>query len=236
MLSAIDATTGYQRAPVVRGVSLDVGAGEVVGLLGANGAGKTTLLRLLAGALPAGEGSVRFGGDDIGGLKPWKRVAHGLAHVPEGRHVFRAMTVRENLDAAGLVRRSGVGARRDEVYEIFPRLRERDQQLAGSLSGGEQQMVAIARALMTGPTTLLIDELSAGLAPTVTQVLVDALDRVRERGVGMLLVEQSPHVIAGIVDRVVLLEQGRVVGRGTVDALGGIDSLADLYLGLEVSR
>ena len=235
MLALADVTTGYQRAPILRGVSLEVGAGRVIGLLGANGAGKTTLLRLLAGALPAWAGSVRLGGHDIGQLKPWQRVASGLAHVPEGRHVFRAMTVRENLDVAGLVRPTGSGARRDEVYEIFPRLRERDQQLAGSLSGGEQQMVAIARALMTAPNMLLVDEMSAGLAPTAVQVLVDALGRVRERGVGMLLVEQSPNVIADIVDGVVLLEQGEVVGRGTIDALGGIDSLADLYLGLETA-
>ena len=235
MLSLVDATTGYERAPILRGVSLEVGVGQVVGLLGANGAGKTTLLRLLAGALPVWDGSVRLDGHDIGQLKPWERVAKGLAHVPEGRHVFRAMTVRENLDVAGLVRPTGSADRRDEVYEIFPRLRERDRQLAGSLSGGEQQMVAIARALMTAPNMLLVDEMSAGLAPKAVQVLVDALGRVRERGVGMLLVEQSPNVIADIVDGVVLLEQGEVIGRGTIDALGGIDSLADLYLGLETS-
>jgi branched-chain amino acid transport system ATP-binding protein len=221
---------GYTRAPVLRRVSLTVESDEVVGLLGANGAGKTTLLRALSGSLPVCRGEVLLDGAPLGRKPSWARAAAGLAHVPEGRHVFRAMTVRENLDVAALVGRNPVG--HDDVFRVFPRLAERQDQLAGSLSGGEQQMLAIGRALLNGPRLLAIDEMSAGLAPVLVEQLVSGLQQLRSQGMGILLVEQSPHFIADVVDRVYLLEQGRVVGEGSLAELGGADRLADLYLGV----
>lgn len=221
---------GYSRAPVLRDIRLTMGSGQVVGLLGANGAGKTTLLRALSGTLPVARGEIGLEGRSLRRLSPWARVKAGLAHVPEGRHVFGHMSVRDNLDAAALVARGAVA--RDHVYALFPRLRERADQAAGSLSGGEQQMLAIGRAMMTNPRVLVIDELSAGLAPILVEQLIASLAQLKGTGTSLLLVEQSPHFIAEIVDHVFLLEQGRIVGSGTLAELGGVDALADLYLGV----
>jgi ABC-type branched-subunit amino acid transport system ATPase component len=146
--------------------------------------------------------------------------------VPEGRHVFNAMTVADNLDVAGLRTRTT----KDEVYELFPRLYERRDQLAGSMSGGEQQMLVIGRALMTDPKVLLVDEMSAGLAPVTARNLVESLRTIHERGVAMLLVEQSPQLIADVVDRVYVLDRGTVSASGTIDDIGGVDGLAEMYL------
>ena len=232
-LRATGVTTGYADAPILAGVSIEVAPGEVVGILGANGAGKTTLLRALAGSLPCWKGTVALGGVDVTRLPPWRRVARGLAHVLEGRHVFGPMTVDENLAAAALVGRAN-GSLREEVLELFPVLRERVRQRAGSLSGGEQQMLAIGRALMCGPDVLMVDEMSDGLAPVITHELLDGLRRInRERGVALLLVEQSPHLIADVVDRVYLLEHGRVAAAGTIDEVGGAGAIAELYLGVK---
>lgn len=230
LLELTGVTGGYTNAPVIRDVTLAVDAGEIVGLLGANGAGKTTLLRAIAGGLPEVRGGLRLNDRSLTRLTPWARVKAGLAHVPEGRHVFPAMTVGENLEVAGLSGRGRVS--RDEMFDLFPRLGERQRQAAGSLSGGEQQMLVVARALMTDPTALVIDEMSAGLAPVLVQHLVDALVQLRSRNLGVLLVEQSPHFIADAVDRVYLLEQGRIVGSGRLEELGGADRLAELYLGV----
>ena len=226
-------STGYGRVPVVRDVSLAVGV-EAVAVFGANGAGKTTLLRALAGSLRASSGRVSLDGVDLGRRSPARRVKLGLAHVPEGRHVFTAMSVEDNLAVAGLAARGK--APLGEIYDLFPRLRDRRRQLAGSLSGGEQQMLAIGRALMTTPRLLLVDEMSAGLAPLTTQQLVAGLRQVVAMGVGVLLVEQSPALVTELVDRVYLLEQGRVVGEGTLEELGGVAAVADLYLGLDRRR
>jgi branched-chain amino acid transport system ATP-binding protein len=225
-------SAGYSRAPVLRDLSLAVGEGQIVGVLGANGAGKTTMLRALSGVLPVCSGQVRLGGRDVARLGPWNRVKVGLAHVPEGRHVFPALTVRENLEIAALVARSRRAELLEEAFSLFPRLGERQGQLGGSLSGGEQQMLAIARALMTAPRILAVDEMSAGLAPRLVEHLVAGLAAIRNRGVGLLLVEQSPHFVADVVDHVYLLEQGRLVGSGTLDELGGVDGLAEVYLGV----
>jgi branched-chain amino acid transport system ATP-binding protein len=222
-------TTGYQRAPVLRDVSLRVGI-EAVAVFGANGAGKTTLLRALSGTLHPWSGTVALDGRDLRRRAPWSRVRLGLAHVPEGRHVFTAMSVEENLAVGGLAARGH--APLSAVYDLFPRLAERRRQQAGSLSGGEQQMLAIGRALMTTPRLLLVDELSAGLAPVTAQHLVEGLRRVVEMGVGVLLVEQAPQLVADLVDRVYLLERGCIVGHGTLAELGGVATIADLYLGL----
>jgi len=229
-LSVDGLTTGYHRAPVLRAVSLEVGD-EMVAVLGANGAGKTTLLRSLSGHLKPWTGSVSLAGRPLGRSAPWDRVRAGLAHVPEGRHVLRAMTVAENLEVASLAaRRRDRQFSQDDVYSLFPRLGERRSQLAGSMSGGEQQMLVIGRALMTGPRVLLIDEMSAGLAPVTARALVDSLRTIRDSGVAILLVEQSPHLIAGVVDRVYVLERGAVTASGTVDDIGGADGLAATYL------
>ena len=232
-LRASGLTTGYADAPILSEVSLDVAPGEVVGVLGANGAGKTTLLRALAGTLPCWKGSIALGGSDITRLTPWRRVGLGLAHVLEGRHVFGPLTVAENLDAAALAGRSNGGVR-DEVLELFPLLAERLGQRAGSLSGGEQQMLAIGRALMCGPSFLMVDEMSDGLSPLITQELLAGLRRInRDRGVALVLVEQSPHLIADVVDRVYLLEHGRVAASGTIEGVGGAGAIAELYLGVK---
>ena len=222
-------TGGWTRAPVLHNVTLTVRPGEIVALFGANGAGKTTLLRGLSGTLPSCRGDVLLDGADISGASPWRRVRRGMAHIPEGRHLFPSMTVAENLQTGAL---AGTRGSLEDAYELFPRLRERQDQLAGTLSGGEQQMVAIARALMTSPRLLLIDEMSAGLAPVITERLVEGLATIRGRGVSILLVEQAPHMVARVIDRAYLLRHGATVGEGTLDQLGGVDALAELYLGV----
>lgn len=229
-LEVVDVSGGYTTAPVLRDVTIEVRPNEIVGLLGANGAGKSTLLRALSGSLPRVRGDILLDGTPLHHLTAWQRVAHGLAHVPEGRHVFGAMTVKENLDVGALAGKGRVN--RDELLDLFPRLREREAQTAGSLSGGEQQMLAIARALMTAPRVLAVDEMSAGLAPVLVEQLVAGLVQLRVKHTGVLLVEQSPNLIANAVDRVYLLEQGRIVGQGTLAELGGAERLAALYLGV----
>ena len=229
MLQIDRLTTGYRKAPVLRDVSIDIGEGPadgMVAVLGTNGAGKTTLLRAISGHLKAWSGSVTLDGRDLARLSPWNRARAGVAHVPEGRHVFNAMTVADNLDVAGLRSKTT----KDEVYDIFPRLHERRDQLAGSMSGGEQQMLVIGRALMTDPKVLLVDEMSAGLAPVTARTLVESLRTIHERGVAMLLVEQSPQLIADVVDRVYVLDRGTVSASGTIDDIGGVDGLAEMYL------
>ena len=228
MLHVDHLTTGYAQAPVLRDISLVV-EDEIVGVLGANGAGKTTLLRAIPGMIKTWSGRVEFEGRDLGRRSTWDRARAGIAHVPEGRHVFAAMTVSDNLDVAALAPRAGTFTR-DDVFELFPRLYERRDQRAGSMSGGEQQMLVIGRALMTAPRLLLIDEMSAGLAPVTARHLVESLRPIHERGVAMVLVEQSPHLIADLVDRVYVLERGTVGAAGTIDDIGGLDGLATLYL------
>ena len=225
-------STGYLKAPVLRDVAITVGD-EIVAVLGANGAGKTTLLRAITGNVKTWSGSITVDDVDLRGKSPWHRARLGVAHVPEGRHAFGAMSVRDNLDVAGLVgRRRGAQISRDDVYDLFPRLGERRDQLAGSMSGGEQQMLVIGRALMTGPRLLLVDEMSAGLAPVTARTLVESLRTIHnELGIAMLLVEQSPHLIADVVDRVYVLERGTTTITGTVEDIGGVDGLAAVYLG-----
>ncbi len=225
--------TGYSRAPILHGVGFELQRGEIVGLFGANGAGKSTLLRALAGTLPSWSGRIELNGHDITRRSPWRRVKQGVALVPEGRLVFRAMTVADNLRVASMVRPAGAADRLEAVFTLFPRLAERRRQEAGTLSGGEQQMLAIGRALMTEPALLLVDEMSAGLAPVLVQRLTEGLEQIRDGwSVGVLLVEQSPNFVAGIITRAVLLENGRVTGSGTVTELGGAEGLSAAYLGV----
>jgi branched-chain amino acid transport system ATP-binding protein len=221
-------TTGYVRAPVLRDVTFTLGD-EILGVLGANGAGKTTLLRALSGNLKPWSGEIALRGQVLGRATPWSRARRGLAHVPEGRHVFGALSVEDNLDVAALTGRERTFTKQ-RVFELFPRLLERRSQTAGSLSGGEQQMLVIGRALLTGPSVLLVDELSAGLAPVTARELVESLAAIHREGVAMILVEQSPRLIADIVDRVLVLEHGGIGAAGTIDEIGGADSLADRYL------
>ena len=221
---------GYTKAPILREVNIEIRPGEIVACFGRNGAGKTTLLRALSGALPVCTGAITLDGRRVERAAVWTRAQRGLAHVPEGRHIFNAMTVRENLQAGAVAATRPPSI--DEIFELFPRLGERQHQRAGTLSGGEQQMVAIGRALMSRPVVMLIDEMSAGLAPVLTDRLVDGLARVRDQGVAILLVEQAPHLVADVIDRAYLLERGQIVGEGTLGDLGGAAGIADLYLGV----
>jgi branched-chain amino acid transport system ATP-binding protein len=221
---------GYAAAPILRDVSLQVAAGEIVAMFGANGAGKTTLLRALSGALPVCRGEIWLGGRRIDRLPTWTRAKAGLAHVPEGRQVFTSMSVQDNLSAGALASKNPTPI--DDVFALFPRLRERAGQAASTLSGGEQQMLAIGRALMASPAVMLIDEMSAGLAPVLTERLVAGLAEIRDRGVAVVIVEQAPQQVAAVIDRAYLIEQGRVVGEGTLDDLGGAAAIAELYLGV----
>jgi branched-chain amino acid transport system ATP-binding protein len=233
VLSIEGLTTGYLRAPVLRDVSLDVRE-AIVAVLGANGAGKSTLLRAISGHVKPWSGRIRYEGRDIARVSPWGRVRAGISHVPEGRHVFGAMTVRENLDVAGLATNARTAVR-DMVFELFPRLDERRTQPAGSLSGGEQQMLVIGRALMTRPRLLIIDEMSAGLAPVTAQLLVESLAAIHATtGLAMLLVEQSPALVAPIVDRAYVLHGGMIRSAGTLEQIGGIEALTELYVGSNV--
>jgi branched-chain amino acid transport system ATP-binding protein len=236
-LSVDELTSGYTHAPILRSLSIEAEVGQCCGILGANGAGKTTLLRVISGTLKAWEGRLTFEGIDIAKLSPWKRVRLGIGHVPEGRRVFGPMTVEENLQVAALVtQRSSRLAKRvvSDAYDLFPVLGERRRQRAQTMSGGEQQMLAIARALMTRPKLLMIDEMSAGLAPLVAEGLMRDLTTIRETGVTLLIVEQNPLLIADAVDKVVLLERGTAVASGSLDDLGGAEAIGQKYLGIEV--
>lgn len=229
---AVDAlSVSYGSVPAVRDVTLTVAPGECVGLFGRNGAGKTTFLEAVAGGRPIVSGSVRCGGRDLSRLKPWARVRHGLVLVPEGRRLFGHLTVREHL-RLGALAASTPRVTESEVYEIFPILRERRQQRVATMSGGQQQMVALARALMTSASVLLVDEMSAGLSPVATHELVLALQRAREAGTAILLVEQNPAVVETLVDRAYVMDRGRCVVSGRLADLGGSDALARSYLGL----
>ncbi len=214
---------GYGKITVLWDVDLHVDEGELVTIIGANGAGKTTLLRTVSGLVPLRAGSVRaFGDRDLAGLSPARIVKAGVGHVPEGRQLFPLMTVRENLDTgAEYIAHARGSAERNRrfVYELFPRLAERENQLAGTLSGGEGQMLAIGRALMSEPRLLLVDEPSIGLSPALSAAVFTALKQVRERGVTVLLVEQNVLSSLRIADRAYVLENGEVRKTGTGAAL-----------------
>ena len=232
MLTVSGVSAGYGRVPVLHDVALSVGQGEVVALLGANGAGKTTLLRVIGGELRPSAGSVDFHGRELVGLRPEGVVRAGVALVPEGRRMFAGLTVRENLLLGAYSRRrADLRPDLDRVYGFFPRLAERAEQAAGRLSGGEQQMVAIGRALMARPRLLMIDELSQGLAPTVVDDLIDLLPTLAGDGMAILLVEQDVEAALAVAARGYVLELGSIVREGTATALLGDSSLTDAYLG-----
>jgi branched-chain amino acid transport system ATP-binding protein len=225
---------GYGDLLAVRSVSLEVREGECVALIGANGAGKTTTLRAIAGLLPIRAGSVRFRGESLAGLSSRRVVERGLAHVPEGRQVFPSLTVRENLDMGARTReaRAGRNASFDAVFGLFPRLRERERQLAGTLSGGEQQMLAIGRALMARPRLLLLDEPSLGLAPLMVRAIFEIVETVNGRGTTILLVEQNVLRALQLCHRGYVLENGEVTLTGGREELLASRHIRQAYLGL----
>ena len=217
MLEVQSLSVAYGDVRVLHGVTLRVGQGEIVSLVGANGAGKTTTLRAVSGLLPALDGTVNFDGDPITGLAPSRIVARGLAHVPEGRQLFTNMTVRENLEMGAYLPRAkaALGETLAWVTALFPRLGERGEQLAGTLSGGEQQMLAIGRALMSRPRLLILDEPSLGLAPIMVKAIFDAVTRINRDGTTVLLVEQNLVQSLRLSHRGYVLETGRIVLEGT---------------------
>ncbi len=224
---------GYGDLTAVHEVSLEVRPGEVVTLIGGNGAGKTTTLRAVTGLLPLAGGVVEFAGERLDGLSPAQVVARGIAHVPEGRQLFPSLTVRENLEL-GAGRRPARERRQslERVFALFPRLRERQGQPAGTLSGGEQQMCAIGRGLMARPRLLLLDEPSLGLAPVMVRAIFDDLRRINEAGTTVLLVEQNVPRALQLAHRGYVLENGRIVLSGTREELQQNPHVKQAYLGL----
>jgi branched-chain amino acid transport system ATP-binding protein len=234
MLEVTGLSADYGSFRALFEVSLDVEAGETVAVIGPNGAGKTTLMRVISGLLAPHSGGLVFEGRSLAGLEAHRIVEAGIAHVPENRRLFPRLTVEENLRMGAYMpsARARFVERRGWVYALFPRLEERRNQLAGTLSGGEQQMCAIARALMSEPRLLLLDEPSAGLAPLVVQQVFDLVRRIREEGFTVLIVEQNVRQVLELVDRAYLLEAGRIALGGTADELKRSDTVRRSYLGL----
>src|SRR5579875_1438015 len=219
---------------VLHDISLRVDTGEIVSLLGANGAGKSTLLRVLSGLIPLSRGAIRLDGHDISHVPAHQRVASGLVQVPEGRHILAGLTVRENLRLGAFIHRRDRGYLEEseaQAYSLFPILRERAEQPAGLLSGGEQQMLALARALMSRPRVLLLDEPSLGLAPQVVAQIFGVVGRLRDDGMPILLVEQNARKALEIADRGVVLRRGRIVLAGPANELRDNPAVQHAYLG-----
>jgi branched-chain amino acid transport system ATP-binding protein len=230
MLEVTGLAAGYGRVQVLWDVDLEVGEGEVVALVGSNGAGKTTLLRVVSGMITPTDGEVRLAGDSLVGRAPEEAVRAGISHVPEGRRLFAGLTVRENLRVGAYVH--GEHADIDRAIELFPRLGERLDQVAGSLSGGEQQMCAIARGLMANPKLIMIDELSLGLAPNLVEQMLERLTSVTEAGTAVLLVEQDVDAALEAAARGYVLENGRIVASGESSALLEDPRIREAYLGV----
>jgi len=234
LLELRDVSVHYGRIQALHGVALQVAQGEVVALIGANGAGKTTIMKAISGLCPVSAGAVLFEGQDITRLRADRRVTRGMSLSPEGRGIFPGMTVRENLDMGAYTRRDRAGIAEDleRMLDLFPRLRERLGQPGGTLSGGEQQMLAVARALMSRPRVLLLDEPSMGLAPKLIAQIFDIVARIRHRGTTILLVEQNAHQALRIADRGYVLETGSVVRSGSGQDLLHDSSVKAAYLGV----
>lgn len=229
MLTLEGVHASYGPVRVLHGISLEVGAGEVVAVLGANGAGKSTTLKAISGILHPTDGVIRFERRDISRLDPARIVRLGLLHCPEGRQIFAELTVRENL-TMGAHARGGV-RNLDKVFEMFPTLHERCDQTGGTLSGGEQQMLAIGRALMGEPRLLMLDEPSLGLAPRIVEWIFEIIAGFREKGVSVLLVEQNAALALSVADRAYVLSHGQVHHTGKAEDLRGSDALTRAYLG-----
>ena len=222
----------YGTIKALHGIDLEVHKGEIVTLIGANGAGKTTTLRTISGLLKPRAGSVEFNGGDITGIKPHVIVSRGISHVPEGRGIFANLTVHDNLELGGYLRKDKIRAEEFErVYTLFPVLKERIKQNAGTLSGGEQQMLAISRALMAKPTLLLLDEPSLGLAPQMVQTIFRVIREINAEGTTILLVEQNAHMALVTAHRGYVMETGRITATDNTKALLASDRIKKAYLG-----
>lgn len=239
LLEVANLEVHYGQIQALRGISLTADAGEIVTVIGANGAGKTTALSTISGLLRRSAGTITFDGRPIHSLPTHQRVELGIAHVPEGRHVFAAMSVAENLEIGAFLhaRRGSEQTKQDleSVLELFPVLEKRSAQMAGTLSGGEQQMLAIGRALMSRPRLLLIDEPSLGLAPLVVKQIFSAFSEICKRGVAFVLVEQNAHQALQIADRAYVLETGEITRSGSAHSLMGDEAIKHAYLGGNVA-
>jgi branched-chain amino acid transport system ATP-binding protein len=233
LLEVEDIHTYYGNIEALKGISLHVEQGEIVTLIGSNGAGKSTTLRSISALTPARRGAIRFGGEDITTKAPQDIVGMGIAQSPEGRHCFPRMTVRENLDLGAFLRRDrdGINADMDRVFDLFPRLKEREKQKAGTMSGGEQQMLAIGRALMGEPTLLLLDEPSMGIAPILVERIYETIVEINRQGTTILLVEQNANYALEVSKRAYVLETGKVALTDASDALRENPQVQAAYLG-----
>ena len=229
LLELNEVTVAYGVIPVVRGLNLHVNKGEVVALLGRNGAGKSSTMKAIAGLLPLKSGSIKFDSDVISEESVHKRVGRGIALVPEGRWILSPLTVKENLRLSGRSSKNGEGFTFDNVFDLFPVLKDRQSQQAGSLSGGEQQMLAVARALMTNPSLILMDEPSMGLSPIMTDRVLESLIKVNQLGVAILIVEQDIAVAQAVSDSVYVLHQGEIVLERTVSNEISLSEIESAY-------
>ena len=232
MLKAEDLNVYYGPIHAVKGVSFEVNEGEIVTLIGANGAGKSTTLKTLSGLMRSRGGAIEFMGKSIASTPAHKIVELGLAHVPEGRRIFTSMTVEENLDMGAFIKKgANVESDKERVFEQFPRLKERRKQVAGTLSGGEQQMLAMGRALMSSPKLLMLDEPSMGLAPILVEQVFDIISELHKAGTTILLVEQNAEMALSIADRAYVMETGRITLSGTGEELAASEEVQKAYLG-----
>ena len=234
MLKLQGVSASYGSVPAISDVAIEIGAGEAVGLLGANGAGKSTTLRAISGQVRLSKGSLTFDGIDLASLPPYRIPELGIAHVPEGRQVFPEMTVQENLEIGAYVPKARADRAKTMqlVYEIFPRLADRRRQLAGTMSGGEQQMLAVGRGLMLKPRLLMLDEPSLGLAPVMTDVTFEKIGEIHKLGTAILLVEQNVSRALSLVSRAYVLESGNVIMQGTSSELANNKQVQAAYLGI----
>ncbi len=231
LLEIRDLVVSYGAIKAVKGITFDVDRGELVTLIGANGAGKSTIMKSVSGIVRPQSGTISFDGKPIQGQSSHRIVQMGLCQVPEGRQIFPKMSVQENLDMGAYTRQGGYQQDIDEMYDMFPVLRERRRQMAGTLSGGEQQMLAVARAMMAHPKLLMLDEPSLGLAPLIVQDIFEMLKRIRAAGTTILLVEQNARMALGISDRAYVMETGRIVLTGTGNELLHNDRVIEFFLG-----
>ena len=231
MLKVDNINVYYGKIHAIKDVSFTVGEGEIVSLIGSNGAGKSTALKTVSGLLRSATGSITFLGEDIGRTEAYKLVGKGLAHVPEGRRIFLQMSVEENLQMGGYTAGKETDARIQDVFERFPRLKERRNQVAGTLSGGEQQMLAMGRALISAPRLLMLDEPSMGLAPILVQQIFDIIRELHQAGTAILLVEQNAEMALKVADRAYVPESGRIALSCTGAELAKSDAIKKAYLG-----
>ena len=231
MLNVEHINVYYGQIHAIKDVSFEVNEGEIVSLIGSNGAGKSTALKTVSGLLRSHTGSITFLGQDISKVEAYRLVAQGLAHVPEGRRIVLQMTVEENLQMGGYTAGKEIDARIADVYQLFPRLKERRNQIGGTLSGGEQQMLAMGRALISAPRLLMLDEPSMGLAPILVEQIFDIIRELHEAGTTILLVEQNAEMALKVADRAYVLESGRITLSGTGAELAQSDAIKKAYLG-----